>query len=756
LSGLYQRALAYIRTQSEPVRPGEPSEEPGRHISEEDREKVLGQINEIVASNRIQVTPETLSFTPKQKGGVLPILINAGAAVVLIGGILTAVLLFRRQEQTIVTTPATLETAEGRLIQALREESERELSQKQQEIDDIQGRLQRINQEKSQLQEQTEARLRERERELREALSLELEAERTRLRSAGVSDERITAQLLELESERSRSLESEMVSFRGQVEEELRQREATLNNLIGEYEQNLRAAQSESARLQEELAARQAELEAQYREQETVLQADRARALEQLDRLREQQEKEQLIRDQFLSFYARTRDHLAGGRFPEALSSLQEFRSYLDQPSVSGLPGIRKRRPVELFLIDSLERLIAREERSAGTDTGSLIASADLIARVSEMIERADRLFQDRDYQRARELYLSALAQIPAVELGYERLQEIEALFARRREEQVAALIRGAGSAYREGDYETAVGGYRRALTVLQGEQATAEQMIARIMDSGFRIRSAEQPRDLDSGAGPEELLAAREQADALLARLEAAELTARQRGEELEAARRRIVQLEAAEAQARARLSELEEAGRRIPELEAARDAAVRRAEELDAAADDARRRAAELQSARDRIARLEADAEATGRRLAELQSAERDRQAAGAELEDIRRQYLALSAQAAASAKGASSSLVTLLETKVLIQRVLISEPVRSQYPELYDRFESYLEALVQEQERSTQVAVLRDVETLLDSLIQSSGRQMPVSALEPYRAGPASQPFLRVLDKLELLLR
>ena len=869
MSGLYQRALAYIRSHRDLTLLEATAVDTEQRISPEERQKVMGEINEIVARNRIQVTPETLKFTPKQSGGVLPILINAGAAVVLIGGILAAVFLFRRQEQTIVTAPAALETAEGRLIQTLREESQRELSQKQQEINDIQNRLQRINQEKAQMQEQLDSRLQEREQELREALARELEAERGRLRNAGLSDDRIATELQELEKERIRSVENEMASFRSELQAEIEQREATLNQLTREYEENLGRAREESARLQRELASRQAELEARFREQETALRADRARALEQLESLREQQETEQLIRDQFLSFYARTREHLENRRFSEALGTLAEFRRYLDQPGVSVLPGIRKRRPVELFLIDSLEQLVEQERDSAGTDTESLIASANLISRVSEMVERADRLFQDRDYQRARELYLSAVAEIPAVKIGYDRLREIEDLFAERKTQEVAGLIAGAGSAYRRGDYETAVNGYARALTLLQGQRGAVDEMIAQIMEAGYQLRSAvmaatEAERRTEEAEGSRELaesLAAElEAARNRIVELEAALGEARERLAELEASRRRIAELESARNSAEQRVAELEaavqqltaseatqadlarlaaelEAARgRIRELEAARSVTQQRIDELEVAAAEVRRRSAELTAARRRIGELErekaqaeqrveeleaaqsaarqrigelekADEEAKKRlaeleaarsriaeletaavearqraaeleaardeaqqrigqlesagteadkRLAELEEERRERQAAASELQRIRRQYLALSARYEAATDGASAALVTLLETKVLIQRVLISEPVRSQYPELYDRFELYLEALVEEQERETRVAVLRDVETLLDSLIREQGPKMPVNTLQIHRTESASPPFLQVLDKLELLLR
>ena len=79
-----------------------------------------------------------------------------------------------------------------------------------------------------------------------------------------------------------------------------------------------------------------------------------------------------------------------------------------------------------------------------------------------------------------------------------------------------------------------------------------------------------------------------------------------------------------------------------------------------------------------------------------------------------------------------------------------------MRTQYPELYDRFEVYLDALVQEGARDTRAAVLRDLDTLLDGLIRRQAGPARAEVLRPYASDPSTPAFLQVLDKLELLLR
>ena len=135
LSGLYQRALQYIQAQRQLrlVRPDELSEEEALDISPDDREKILAQINEIVDKNRIVIEPDTFDFQPKRRGGVLPLLFNLAALVIIVAGGVWLITYFNKSEESIVTSRAGIQSAEGKLLAALKEESEQQLVEKEEQ-----------------------------------------------------------------------------------------------------------------------------------------------------------------------------------------------------------------------------------------------------------------------------------------------------------------------------------------------------------------------------------------------------------------------------------------------------------------------------------------------------------------------------------------------------------------------------------------------------------------------------------------------
>jgi tetratricopeptide (TPR) repeat protein len=351
--------------------------------------------------------------------------------------------------------------------------------------------------------------------------------------------------------------------------------------------------------------------------------------------MRAERENEQMVLSQTLSFYRGARDELAAGRPEAARKVLADLRQFLDQPSVAALPAMSQRRPVELFLVGSLEELIKRQgqERQNAESLQSLVASADLVTAVAGLVQQGDALLKEQDYAGAREIYLSAMARIPAVRVGYARLAEIEKTFADKRKTQVAGLLAMGNAAYKRGDYAGAEAQYRRALEVLQGEQGTVDTLVAQLEEIGSLTRN---------------------------------------------------------------------------------RDAAAR---------------------------------------LATLEEVERKRAATLAEINALRERFGQLAGQEAASPR---ESLLTLLETKLLVQKVLLSREVIAQYPDLSDRLDRYLDALVAERTSEARLATIRDLDTLLGSLIEKSGKERAERALLAYNSEDQKGTLMRILDKLQVLLK
>ncbi len=350
-------------------------------ISFDEQIEIIGQINEVLEKNRIEITPDTFAFTPKKQGNLIPLLINAGAVIILLAGTFFLLSYFNREERSLIRQSSTVLTAEGKLIAALREESEERLNQKDQQIAEIQTRLEDLRKQAETAKLDTEAKILEREDQLRAELEAELAAERQKLQAEGLSASTINDQLRALEGRLTAENQGQLAAFRRQSEEELAEKEAELATLGEQYRQSMLQFRQERSSLQQQFSEREAELQAQFERQ--AAQAESAQAesaqvevADQLARLREQRQREQLVFDQILSSYNRVEESIEDGRYSTALQDLDTLESYLSQAAIAGLPAVRNRIPVDRFLIASLRRLID-VERTPAPEAGAQVQEAE-------------------------------------------------------------------------------------------------------------------------------------------------------------------------------------------------------------------------------------------------------------------------------------------------------------------------------------------------------------------------------------------
>ena len=398
-------------------------------ISFEEQVEIIGEINEVLEKNRIEIKPDTFAFTPKKQGSLIPLLINGGALVILAAAAFFLLAFFNRQEQSLIRESATVLSTEGKLIQALRQESEQQLSEKDRQIADIQARLEDLRRQAETAKLDTEAKIREREEQLRSELEAQLAAERDKLQGEGLTTAVINDQLRALEQRLTSENESRLAEFREASQTELAEKEAQLAALEEQYRESLVQFQQERSALEQQFSQREAELQAQLERQAAEAQSAQAEVADQLAALREQRQREQLVLDQILSSYAQVQDNLAVGRYDAALSSLGNLESYLSQTSIASLPAIRDRIPTERFLIASLRDLIAAL-RAPAPDTVLQPAEAapseadQLLASVAATVAEADRLAQSGDRAGAERLYSSAIGEIPDIQRSHTFLVE--------------------------------------------------------------------------------------------------------------------------------------------------------------------------------------------------------------------------------------------------------------------------------------------------------------------------------------------
>lgn len=739
--GLLQRARAYLDAQRRLVVVRQDDDGLGAlPIRDADRDRILEEIEREVAVARNHVTSELLAFTPRRRGNLLPLIVNLGAAVVIAGGILGAVWLSRQREQAAASAAGTLTTAEGKLLAALRQESEEQLADKDREIADIRAKLAGLDRERERFRADAEARIGARERELADSMAAALEAERRRLLESGSSEAAVAKRLADLEASLRTASERQLAEERQQAEADRLAQEHAAEELRAEYQRNLVQAQADRASLQEEAARKQAELEAGYRRKQLALEQDKAAAVAELEELRRAQEKERLVLDQFVSFYREVKDEIAAGRTEAALGVLARFRAYLDDASVAVLPAVSRRRAVDVFLIASLEE-IARARTAVAADAAasrSLVASASLVAAVSALVQEGDAAFADKEYARAREVYLAALAKIPAVQAATDRLADIARIASDQERRATNAFLAEGNAAYLAGDFDRAVERYRRVLELLAADRGIADALVVQLAEIGaIRERAAAAAAAPTRAEGGRDAAADEAARSALAAELAAATAEIeRLRAENAAAAATR-------DAAAAARDAALAE-----------RDAALAERDAAAAAANAAARDATAAAAARDTAVAAGAMATSERDRAVFRLATERDRKAASlAGLAAFRARAAAATAAAAA---GTRESLVSLVETKVLVQKVLLSDAVLAAYPDLADRLDRYLEALAAESRSEGALEALRDLDGVLAALAAGKGAAAASDELLARRTAKGQQELLLcILDSLKTLL-
>ncbi len=103
-------------------------------VSKEDRKEILDTIDRVVAENKIAVTPDQFDLKPKRNGIVFPLLINGAAVVAVVAGFFVAKIVFNKQQNEISSQAGTFFSAEGKLLDEVRKQTQAELAAKDQQI----------------------------------------------------------------------------------------------------------------------------------------------------------------------------------------------------------------------------------------------------------------------------------------------------------------------------------------------------------------------------------------------------------------------------------------------------------------------------------------------------------------------------------------------------------------------------------------------------------------------------------------------
>jgi chromosome segregation ATPase len=481
-------------------------------ISFDEQIEIIGEINDVVEQNKIVIGPDTFSYAPRRRGAVVPLLVNV-LAVIAVG--LAGLVLFRvfsRQEQVLTGQAASLVTAEGKIIEALREESEAQLSEKDRQIAEIQSRLTQLRQDRERLKLEMDVRIQQREDELRTELARELEAERRNLQEAGVSAESIQEQLAALEARLTQERDQRLSAFRTEAEAELSEKDAEIARLVEQYNSSLERFRRERADLERQFAEREAEMReearAEVQARTAAAESERTEIAGHLAQLQSERDRERAVLDQLLAQYNQVRVRMAAGRYGQALTGIDGIEAYLADSSVAAMPAIQRRLPIERFTLASLRELIRLQQAATGQVQAASQADT-LLASIRDTVAAADRQAEAGNTATAIGLYQQAIDAIPEVARSHATLIE-QATFGSL--DQIQREMRDSEQALRRVQDElrqaqSRLGQQNREISRLQSAAASREALLQQLRDLRSRYASIQAGRAAAAAANQERVL---------------------------------------------------------------------------------------------------------------------------------------------------------------------------------------------------------------------------------------------------------
>jgi hypothetical protein len=436
-------------------------------ISEEDRQEILADIEDVVSKNRITVSDELFRITPLKHGFLLPTLINLLAILAVAAGFYFSARFFETRQETMNLEVNALASTEGRLIEELKRESEARMAQKEEEIGRIQEELSRIETQSRNLQQDFESTLARREAELRAELEVELAAEKNRLQALGINPDEIENRLRDFELQKQRELQSQLEEFRVKALAEVEEREKELEQAKEIARQILNEATAERESILQQAAAREAELASRFEAEREAFEEASSEAGLRLEEIARRQETENLITDQIIASYQTIMNRMTSREYEAALGGIETLRALMDDPRIDQLPRIAKRREVERFILNNLQVEIEDELNAETADTGGLVEAAQRLFNARAMVGRAETALSEGRNAEARELFQNAVSAFPALETAVERLERLEA--AERRRRSLDFLNRG-GEYLNSGETDQALASFRQAAVALTEE----------------------------------------------------------------------------------------------------------------------------------------------------------------------------------------------------------------------------------------------------------------------------------------------
>ncbi len=445
-------------------------------IPEDERQKIYKEIDYAVAISKPRMREDRFRFKAIKNDLKIPVLINLGTLLIL--SVISTVLFgyFKRAETVLIRDHKEIETAESRLIATLRQESEEQISAKDREIMQIQARLEEMHDRQEKLLSESEDKLTRLERELKENYDAELAAERERLVNLGYRDKALDEKLSEYIARKELEYNEQLQGIRSRLEREVLEQKETMTALIDEYKSSLSRAEADRLQLEEALSQQQAE-------QQSELIGERDSAYRELEQIQADKERERFVLSSINGMYGEIDESLKDRGYDKAKEQLTELENFLNDESVYSIGAVQFRREIDVFMIQSIRRLIEKEE--AEIDTEKLSASAAILSDVNKALFDGNSYYDAGDYAAAQEAYQQAIGKIPALDSGISNLKSMDEQELLEERRNFLLSLEEANSHYKSARYDSAVQQYRKALEYLEGDSDVVEDVVSGLMDSG-------------------------------------------------------------------------------------------------------------------------------------------------------------------------------------------------------------------------------------------------------------------------------
>ncbi|MCD6398245.1 MAG: hypothetical protein J7L71_11970 [Spirochaetaceae bacterium] len=396
-------------------------------FSEEEQLEIRQQIDKISSHNRISVTEELFKINPAKKGGTLPLIINIIGLLAIAASFYLTNRYFQQKEQTMAMEESSYESTEGSVIGELKRQAEEKLNKKQEEIRQIQNELSKLDKESASLKENMDSQIKSKEQELRLEMEAALAKERTRLQSQNISTVDLENQLKEFQTNKENTLQADVEVFKNESTAALKAKEEELAKAKQIANDILEKANRDKAAIEADTQKREAELTAQFNAEKEALTRESSEATQQLKKLSELKKNEQLIQDQITGSYNNVIASLNEGKYNEAQIGIDNIRKLLDDPNIINLPAISKRKNVELFFLDTLEKEIKQSGARTTTDFSTMTRAAEILITARKSAELGATAAAEGNQYDAKRYYNEALSSLPQISRAVTNLRKIEA-----------------------------------------------------------------------------------------------------------------------------------------------------------------------------------------------------------------------------------------------------------------------------------------------------------------------------------------